>query len=365
MLGSVYLVLAASLAVSQALQGSPATQTCSDPWARVSPAKGAVVVDNSASPYPGSLSTVQAGVDALNRTSTIPQTLFVFPGTYVEQVYIPRLKSNLTVQGYTCNSKGYEQNTATITYNLALINTTSDDKTATLRQWNPNTKVYNMNIVNTFDHIPKNGQNLAVSAETTGQGYYGCQLIGYQDTLLAETGSQLYAKSLIVGAVDFIFGQTALAWFEGIDIRSIATGCITASGRSSASNPSWYVISRSNVSGINDTIPAGTSNLGRPWGSFARVVFQETYLGNVVAAAGWKQWSTSTPNIVNVTFAEYNNFGPGSVLEEGPRADFSEQLTAPISIQSILGENFKDEWWIDTSYLDPSGMRAVRVGESW
>ncbi|OOQ91517.1 putative polygalacturonase A precursor [Penicillium brasilianum] len=362
MLGTIYLALAASLAVSHALPGaSAAHKTCSDPWARVSPAKGAVVVDNSAKPYPGSFSTVQAGVDALSTTTTTPQSLFVFPGTYVEQVYIPRLASNLTVQGYTCNSKGYEDNTATITYNLALINTTSDDLTATLRQWNPNTKVYNMNIVNTFGHIPKNGQNLAVSAETTGQGYYGCQLIGYQDTLLAETGSQLYAKSLIVGAVDFIFGQTALAWLEGIDIRTIATGCITASGRSSASNPSWYVISRSSVSGINDTISAGTNYLGRPWGSFARVVFQETYLGNVIAAAGWKEWSTTTPNTGDVTFAEYNNYGPGSVLQEGPRANFSEQLTASISIQSILGENFKNEWWIDTSYLDPSDLKVTKT----
>lgn len=185
MFGSLYLALAASFGVSLA------AKTCSGSWARVSPAKGAVVVDNSASPYPGSHRTVQGGVNALSTTTTAPQTLFVFPGTYVEQVYIPRLASNLTVQGYTCDSRGYADNTATITYNLALINTTDDDKTATLRQWNPNTKVYNLNIVNTFGHIPKNGQNLAVSAETTNQGYYGCQLIGYQDTLLAETGKCL------------------------------------------------------------------------------------------------------------------------------------------------------------------------------
>lgn len=202
MLSYISLILTASLAVSNALPGTPAThKTCSDPWARVIPAKGAVVVDNSASPYPGSFSTVQTGVDTLNTTTRHPQTLFVFPGTYVEQVYIPRLASNLTVQGYTCNSKSYEQNTATITYNLALINTTSDDKTATLRQWNPNTKVYNMNIVNTFGHIPKNGQNLAVSAETTGQGYYGCQLIGYQDTLLAETGKWVVFRALLTGSI--------------------------------------------------------------------------------------------------------------------------------------------------------------------
>lgn len=192
MFGYVHLALTACFTIAQALPGYPvshaASRTCHGPWARASPEPGSLIVDSSAHPYPGSYSTVQEGVNALNHTTTIPQNLFIFPGTYVEQVYIPRLKSNLTVQGYTCNSKGYEHNTATITYDLALINTTTDDLTATLRQWNPNTKVYNLNVVNTFGHIPKNGQNLAVSAETTGQGYYGCQLIGYQDTLLAETG---------------------------------------------------------------------------------------------------------------------------------------------------------------------------------
>jgi polygalacturonase len=197
MFGNVCLALVSCFAISQALPGyhlpgytiaHGPSRACSGPWARVSPERDAIVVDRSARPYPGSFSTVQEGVNALNNTTTKPQDLFIFPGIYVEQVFIPRLKSNLTVQGYTCDSRGYEDNTATITFDLALINTTSDDLTATLRQWNPNTKVYNLNVVNTFGHIPKNGQNLAVSAETTGQGYYGCQLIGYQDTLLAETG---------------------------------------------------------------------------------------------------------------------------------------------------------------------------------
>ena len=179
------------------------------------------------------------------------------------------------------------------------------------------------------------------------------QLLGYQDTLLANTGNQLYAQSLITGAVDFIFGQTATAWLQSIDIRTIATGCITASGRAAATNPSWYVINGSNIAGINDSIPAGDNYLGRPWEPFARVVFQYCYLSDVIAPAGWSVWST-TPgesNIENVTFAEYMNYGPGSVLEEGPRANFSEQLDAPITIESILGNAYMDEWWVDLSYM--------------
>lgn len=84
-------------------------------------------------------------------------------------------------------------------------------------------------------------------------------------------------------------------------------------------------------------------------------MFQYTYLGDVIAPAGWRVWSTSVggaTNIQNVTFGEFANYGPGSILEEGPRANFSEQLAAPVTIDSILGAAYEDEWWVDLSYLD-------------
>lgn len=110
--------------------------------------------------------------------------------------------------------------------------------------------------------------------------------------------------------MDFIFGQTAQAWFDQIDIRTIAAGCVTASGRAE-NNTSWYVINNSSVMGINSTVDAeaGLNYLGRPWGAFARVTFQETYLSDVIAPAGWSVWSTSNNDndtrISNVTFSEY------------------------------------------------------------
>jgi pectin methylesterase-like acyl-CoA thioesterase len=196
--------------------------------------------------------------------------------------------------------------------------------TATLRSWNPNTKIYNLNVKNTFGQVNTNGQNLALSAQATNFSCYGIQLWGYQDTLYTNTGNQLYAKSLIVGAIDFIFGQTATAWFEQVDIRTITTGWVMANGRSDASNPSFYVINNSTVEGIDDTVPAGSRSLGRPWRSFARVVFQNTYLSDVITPDGWSVWSTAAngSNTQNVTFGEYNNYGPGSVAEgAGPRAN--------------------------------------------
>ncbi|KAH8651250.1 pectin lyase fold/virulence factor [Xylariales sp. PMI_506] len=327
-------------------------QKCSGSHARAYPPHNAIVVDQSGAYSGTSYPTMSEGVAALNTTTTANQFIFVYPGSYVEQTYIPPLSGNLTIQGYTCDSRSYEGNTATLTYNLALINTTSDDKTATLRLWTKNVKLYNIDIANTFGHISSNGQNLAISAYVANQGFYGCKFLSYQDTILAETGTQLYVKCLVQGAVDFIFGQTALAWFDRCDIRTINAGCVTASGRSADTNPSWYVLNRCNVDrNPNYTVADGANYLGRPWGDYARVVVQESYLGSIINAAGWSQWSTSDPNIDNVYFGEYNNYGPGSASEEGPRANFSMQLTAPVNITTVLGDNYLSEWWVDASYL--------------
>ena len=193
-----------------------------------------------------------------------------------------------------------------------------------------------------------------MSARVANQGYYGCGLYSYQDTLYAQNGAQLYAHSLIVGTVDFIFGKNALAWFHKCDIRTIGAGCVTASGRSAANDSSWYVINKGDVRGINKTFDDAKVNyLGRPWEPFARVLFQESYLGNCILPAGWSIWDPGEDNTSNVTFAEYHNFGPGSILNEGPRANFSVQFNNSVSIEFILGEGYQKEWWVDNRYLDP------------
>ncbi|QSZ37098.1 hypothetical protein DSL72_009190 [Monilinia vaccinii-corymbosi] len=318
--------------------------------ARTCAPAGAIIVDKTGV-TPGSYTTFQKGVNALSTSTTTPQYLFIYPGTYQEQVYVPPLKSNLTIQGYTPDATTYLNNKVTLTYNLALKDTTSDDLTATLRQWNTNTKVYNLIIVNSFKHVNSKGQNLAISAHTGNQGYYATQFIGYQDTILANTGAQLYARCLIVGAIDFIFGQTPLAWFEKNDIRTIAPGSITASGRASSSNPSWFVINNSNVQNNRSQTATHTNYLGRPWRDYARVVFQNTYLGNNINPAGWSVWSSSNANTNHVTFAEYGNTGPGAIASEGPRASFGSSIGSPIQIQTVLGAGFLHEWWVDCSYL--------------
>ncbi|OCK76048.1 carbohydrate esterase family 8 protein [Lepidopterella palustris CBS 459.81] len=313
---------------------------------RTSAPSGALVV--SKSPTSGQYSSVQDAVDALSTTSTTAQAIFIEAGTYTEQVYIPARKAALTIYGYTTDTSSHSSNVVTITYNLSQASVSTDDLTATVRAWSSNFKMYNINVVNSYG---SGSQAVAISASATGQGYYGCQFKGFQDTVMSQTGYQVFGKCLIQGATDFIFGQHAATWFDQCDIRVLTAslGYITASGRASSSDISYYVISNSTVAAAaSNTVPAGAYYLGRPWGAYARVVFQETSLSAVINSAGWSIWDTGDERTSNVLFGEYDNTGAGA---SGTRASFATKLSAPVGVATILGSGYASEAFVDTAYL--------------
>ncbi|KAF1939625.1 pectin lyase-like protein [Clathrospora elynae] len=290
--------------------------------------------------------TVQSAVNALSTSSTTSQCIFIAKGTYKEQVLVNQLKSALTIFGETNDTSSFSANTVTITQGKSQDDSANNDATATLRAHTTNLKVYNINLVNTRG---QGSQALALSANNDKQGYYGCLFKGYQDTILADSGAQVYAQSYIEGATDFIFGQTGQAWFDRVDIRVLAAsvGYITANGRNSSSNPSYYVINNSRVSAASDNnVKAGAYYLGRPWRNYARVVFQSTSMTNVINGAGWSIWNTGDVRTDKVEFDEYANSGDGS---NGTRANFSKKLSAAVSISTVLGSDYND--WVDTTYL--------------
>lgn len=314
---------------------------------RSSPPDGSLVVNQS--PGQGQYGTIQAAVYALSNTTSSPQSIWIAAGTYAEQVYIPPLLTNtkLSIYGETTDSSSYTSNSVTIIQGLSQSTVSSNDLTATVRAWNTNTAFYNLNFVNSRG---PGSQALAISAQATQQGYYACNFTGYQDTILANEGNQVYAKSYIQGATDFIFGQRARAWFDQCDI-GVATpqgvGYVTANGRDSDSNPSYYVINNSSVNAAKgQPVAAGTFYLGRPWRNYARVVFQDAFLSDVINYAGWSIWNVGDERTNETYFGEFENTGPGTT---GPRADFGRTLSQPVSISEILGDDWQD--WVDPAYV--------------
>ncbi|KUI54483.1 Pectinesterase [Cytospora mali] len=307
---------------------------------RTSPPSGSITVCKSGCDY----STIQKAVSSISTTSTSEHSIFIYSGTYDEQVTIPSLKGKLNIYGYTEDTASYSDNVVNLEWDSSLLSGAADDEhTAALINLSENTAVYNINIKNTYG---KGSQAIALSAYNTEQGYYGVGLYGYQDTLLAQTGNQIYASSYIEGAVDFIFGQHARIWITGSVLASIGAGAITANGRASASDTSYYVITDSTIEAGSPAPSEGTVYLGRPWSEYARVAFQKCSLSNIVNSAGWEVWSSSDANTEDVTFEEYDNTGSGA---SGTRASFSTKLSSAISISTILGSDYAD--WVDSDYL--------------
>ncbi|KAI0652113.1 pectin lyase-like protein [Trametes meyenii] len=289
------------------------------------PPAGAITVGSG-----GKYATLSA---ALKDTSSL--VYYVFPGTYTDTAIITR--PNVRVYGQTSTPGSYTGNTVTITNNIPASTAGSNDASGTVQVHAANVSLYNVNIANTYGKTVDQAQAIALSVQAGQFGAYGLKITGDQDTLLANVGAQFYANSWIEGAVDFIFGMRASIWITGSVINTIGSGCITASGRSSADGL-WYVIDSSTVQGT------GTAFLGRPWRDYARVVFQKSTLHANVPAAGWSVWNTDNPQTDHVTFAEYANTGPGA---QGTRASFSTKLSAPVSINTVLNSTS----WIDPAFL--------------
>ncbi|KAK0199659.1 pectin lyase fold/virulence factor [Desarmillaria ectypa] len=314
---------------------------------RTSAPSGAVVVRGSGTKS-GEYSKVQAAINALPNDGTT-QVIFIYAGTYSEQVYIDR-KGKTTIMGQTSDTTSYMSNTVTITHSSSLGTAGTDDLTGTLRVHKDDFALYNVNVKNTFGQASTNGQALALSAYGSNQGYYGVGFYSYQDTVLAETGNQFYGSCYIEGAVDYIFGQYARAYFHKNMIASVGAGAITASGRTSSSGASLFVINKATIttSSSATTSLQGKVYLGRPWGNYARVVYTSCSLGNLINSAGWEQWSSSSPNTDHVTFAEYGSTGTGA---SGTRASFSSKLSSTngYTISDVLGSNYAN--WVDSKYL--------------
>jgi pectinesterase len=175
----------------------------------------------------GAYSTIQSAVDALDTSSTSAQCIFINPGVYTEQVLVPARRAQLSVYGYTTDTSGYAGNTVVVRSDKSQKLGIGNDETATLRVKSANFRLYNVDVENTFG---KGSQAVAVSAYADS-GYYGCAFRGFQDTLLAQTGKQVYARTLIQGATDFVFGQHAPAWFEKCDVRVVASSVGYVTGK--------------------------------------------------------------------------------------------------------------------------------------
>ncbi|KAE8355445.1 pectinesterase [Aspergillus coremiiformis] len=322
MFGSLFVV--ALLGLNLSSSASPLRRD-----SRTSAPSGCSTVGGS-----GNYTTIGAALNALG-SSKADACIYIQSGTYQEQLTIT-YGGRLTLYGQTTNTGSYQQNTVTITHTISSPQAGSLDASATINVKSKGLSMYNINVGNGYG---PGAQAVAIVGNADRLGFYGCQITGYQDTLYAKAGHHYYAKSLIKGSVDYIFGD-ASAWFQDCDIVSNAPGAITASSRETDSDPAWYVFDHCNVQAAPGTSLTGLVYLGRPWRVLARVLYQYSTLSDIINAKGW---SPMAPNATPL-FYEFSNTGAGS---NTAGRQYASSINAAMTKETVLGADYST--WINSS----------------
>ncbi|KAF3384380.1 Pectinesterase [Penicillium rolfsii] len=293
--------------------------------------------------------TIQSALDALPTSSKITPTVFIYPGTYEEQLVINK-SGTVILMGYSESTYDYSNNQVTIQYNHG-IDTQADQSNsdgATVYATGNYLQAYNINFVNN-NGTAKNIATLGFAVKSSKYAsLYGCQVKGNQDALLIN-GYLWMSNGYVEGNIDMIWGSGA-AYFLNTTISPNQDDInLTADKRSTSTAAGGFVFDQCTITPATGAGTLSKISLGRPWNSFARVAYIDSYLGSCVEAAGWEQWSSSSPQTSGVTFAEYGNYGPGS--STSGRASFATQLTDSGAVQFELSNFFGSTSWIDLTHV--------------
>ncbi|KAM0250284.1 hypothetical protein ACHAP5_002343 [Fusarium lateritium] len=336
----------------------------SHPSDGTTPPKNAVLVSVGAEKS-GSYSSLTSALKSLPKDST-PQVIFIYPGSYEEQVPSINRPGPVTIIGYTESEPGktYTSNQVTITQakGLSVAGTIpagrSNADTATIATASSKIAIYNVKFINTdnLDGATPSYVTLAASVYGDKIGFYGCSFDGWQDTLLtgATTGYQYYESCMIDGAIDFVWGYSK-AYFKGCTLGAKrAKSAIAAQSRNGPNAIGGYIFDQCLFTEATSATAdlQGQVYLGRPYNAYSLVVIKNSYLDSIIQPAGWKIWSTADPRTDHITFAEYANEGPGSWEKNVAAREafgFATLLTKDdYSLESVMDSTD----WIDKTHWD-------------
>ncbi|KAL9229563.1 hypothetical protein vseg_005016 [Gypsophila vaccaria] len=148
--------------------------------------------------------------------------------------------------------------------------------------------------------------------------FLNCWFDAFQDTLYVQGGSQFFRDCQVSGTVDFIFGNGAtIIQNSKLIVRLPGPGqknMVTAQGGLAANEPTGLVIQGCEILPDRALFPQRLqveNYLGRPWKMYARTVFMESIIGDLIRPEGYFPWAGTT-NLDTCFYGEYANHGPGA-----------------------------------------------------
>ncbi len=302
----------------------------------------------------GDFYSIQQALNAVPNTGGL---ISVAPGTYHEVLTITKphiiLRSPYRQAGRTVVAADKSAGDSGGTDRSATVNVLANDFLA-----------QNITIQNNFNathpQLPQGSQAVALLVRGDREIFDNVRLLGNQDTLLAgdapckapscAAARQYFNRCYIEGNVDFIFGN-AKAVFNQCEIHSNphSEGMLTAQSRIFPQQDSGFVFNNCRL-----TADSGVTNvyLGRPWRPYALVVYLNTWMGQQIMPAGWREWHPGeTHSLQTAYYAEFHSSGPGA--HQGQREPYSHQLTEK-QAQRFTPENWLrgSDGWNPTAIQD-------------
>ncbi len=158
--------------------------------------------------------------------------------------------------------------------------------------------------------------------------FNNCNFIGFQDTLYARLGNQMYYQCKIQGMTDFIFGEDSNVYLNSCDITCLNRNSSTNGGYICTSKPSvkpqvGFFFESCNIVGEQGVTP-GTVSLARPWGNLSKITYANCNMDASISKKAYNDnvdnknprfddMSSNLPQ--NADFSEYNNKGEGAITQ--------------------------------------------------
>lgn len=280
----------------------------------------------------GDFNKVQDAIDAVPHLRKNRTYILVKAGIYKEKLLIPSTKTNISFIG-----EGAEQTILTFDDYAKKLNSFGEEigtsGSASIFIYGDGFEATGITFENSYD---EGSQAVAVRIDGDRVKFENCRFLGNQDTLYphGKNSRQYYKNCFIEGTVDFIFGWST-AWFEECEIFAKRNGYITAA--STEENTRYgFIFNNCNIIGSAEK---GTVFLGRPWRPYAKTVFMNCELGEIIHPEGWDPWRSEEKK-KTAYYAEFQNSGPG--YQPAKRAEWSHLLTEEESrkytIEQVLGD---------------------------
>ncbi|CAM8914260.1 unnamed protein product [Rhodiola kirilowii] len=292
----------------------------------------------------GNFETITEAVAAIPKMRKKRFTIYIKKGEYVENVELNRDLWNVLMYGDGMFD-------TVVSGSLNVVNHTPTYSTATFAVNGRGFVAKDMGFKNTAG--PKKLQAVAVRSSSDKSVFFRCSFDAYQDTLYALSNRQFYRDCVVIGTIDFIFGNAAVVFQNcRIRVRQPLPGqfnAVTAQGKTDPNQNTGTSVHKCRIDAYDEVLTARTY-LGRPWKSYSTAVVMGTEMDALVDPMGWSVWLPGRDPPETVFYAEGGNTGPGSGLSgrvkwRGYERNMSDEEKEEFSVKGFIQG---DEWLPET-----------------